>query len=183
MRILRRILVLLAEIRESAFLGCANHLPRLSVSDRYCYVFLKLAGLHIAGPITVWAPIEVRPIGASKRISIGKHSFLNTGVRFACPAGRICIGEKVQVGPRVCFETVNHGLRFSGTGRGVRTAPIVVEDEVWIGAAAIILQGVRIGRGAVVGAGAVVNKDVAPYTLVGGIPAKLIKKLTDNPPI
>ncbi len=58
--------------------------------------------------------------------------------------------------------------------------PIFVEDEVWIGAGAIITQGVTIGRGAVIAAGAVVDKDVEPLTLVGGIPAKLIKNIETN---
>jgi acetyltransferase-like isoleucine patch superfamily enzyme len=57
------------------------------------------------------------------------------------------------------------------------TKPIVIEDQVWIGCGAIILQGVRIGKGAVVAAGAVVCSDVAPMTVVGGVPAKLIKTL------
>jgi len=64
-----------------------------------------------------------------------------------------------------------------GAGRGGKTQPIVVEDEVWIGAGAIITQGVTIGRGSVVAAGAVVTADVEAQTLVGGVPARLIRRL------
>ena len=64
--------------------------------------------------------------------------------------------------------------------QGYYDAPIVVEDDVWIGFGAIILAGVTIGRGAIIGAGSVVNKDVPPYAIVGGVPAKVLKmRVTD----
>ncbi|MBN4056316.1 hypothetical protein JYT20_01205 [Rhodothermus sp. AH-315-K08] len=63
-----------------------------------------------------------------------------------------------------------------------KTSPIVIEDDVWLATRATILRGVRIGRGAVVAAGAVVTKDVEPYTLVAGVPAKQIRKLSREEP-
>jgi maltose O-acetyltransferase len=60
----------------------------------------------------------------------------------------------------------------------VKTAPVVIEDDVWLGTNAVVLPGVRVGRGAVVGAGAVVTEDVAPFTVVAGVPARLIRALT-----
>lgn len=81
------------------------------------------------------------------------------------------------IGPRVMFETVNHGLVYEpNKGRGARTQPITIEDEVWIGGGSIITQGVTVGRGAVVAAGSVVTEDVEPDTVVGGAPARFIKK-------
>ncbi len=53
--------------------------------------------------------------------------------------------------------------------------PVIIEDDVWVGTGAIILKGVRVGTGAIIAAGAVVTKDVPPYTIVGGVPAKVIK--------
>jgi len=61
--------------------------------------------------------------------------------------------------------------------QGIVAAGITVEDDVWIGAGAVITDGVRIGRGAVVAAGAVVTSDVPPYTVVGGVPARVLKQI------
>ncbi|HID52295.1 MAG TPA: acyltransferase, partial [Anaerolineae bacterium] len=63
------------------------------------------------------------------------------------------------------------------TEQGITAQGIVIEDDVWLGAGAIITDGVRVGQGAVVAAGAVVTKDVAPYTVVGGVPARVIKEI------
>ncbi len=64
--------------------------------------------------------------------------------------------------------------------QGITAEGIVVEDDVWLGAASVITDGVRIGKGAVVAAGAVVTNDVPPHTVVGGVPAKVIKKIEKN---
>jgi len=164
-------------MRELVFLSLANHLPRLKVSDRIRHLLLKCAGMKISGKCTIWEGVTVRPIGGAKNIEIGKGSFINTGVRFGVPMDRVVIGENVQVGPRVMFETASHGLEYvPGKGRGTTSKPIVVEDEVWIGGGSIIAQGVTLGRGSVVAAGAVVVSDVAAHSVVGGVPAKLIRE-------
>jgi maltose O-acetyltransferase len=125
---------------------------------------------------TVWGPITVRPNGGCRNIYIGNGTFINSEVRFGVPLEQVKIGNNVLVGPRVCFETVNHGIQFTtGKGRGQSSKPITVEDEVWIAVGAIIAPGVKIGKGAVIAAGAVVTKDVEPYTMVGGVPAKVLR--------
>jgi len=170
-------------MRELIFLGLANHLPRLSFFDRIRYLLLKCAGMKISGKCTIWEGVTVRPIGGAKNIEIGKGSFINTGVRFGVPMDRVVIGENVQVGPRVMFETASHGLQYvPGKGRGTTSKPIVVEDEVWIGGGSIIAQGVTLGRGSVVAAGAVVVGDVASHSVVGGVPAKRIREDVREPP-
>ena len=147
------------------------------ISDRFRWLFYRWAGLEIAGRCTFFGPITVRPIGGARNISIAAMTFLNTEVRFGAPE-RISIGRDVQVGPRVCFESGSHGLVFvPGIGRSNGAGPIVIEDEVWIGAGAIITGGVTVGKGAVIAAGAVVTRDVAAGTLVGGVPARLIRKI------
>jgi acetyltransferase-like isoleucine patch superfamily enzyme len=94
--------------------------------------------------------------------------------------GGVTIGDRVYTSPMVQMVAVNH--RFDDPkqpfiDQGITAQGIVVEDDVWIGSAAVITDGVRIGHGAVVAAGAVVTHDVQPYTVVGGVPAKLIRKV------
>lgn len=92
--------------------------------------------------------------------------------------GGITIGNRVYTAPLVQMLAVNHV--YSDPARpmveqGITAEGIVVEDDVWIGAGAIITDGVTIGKGAVVAAGAVVTKNVPPHTVVGGVPARVIK--------
>jgi maltose O-acetyltransferase len=163
-------------VREFLFLTIANALPRLRACDSVRHILCRWAGMRISGKCLIWGPLVIRPIGGARNIEIGEGSFLNSYTRFGVPCEKVRIGRNVQIGPFVSFETVSHGLEYvPGKGRGDSFAPIHVEDEVWIGAGAIITPGVTIGRGAVVAAGAIVNADVAPRTLVGGVPAKLIK--------
>jgi len=148
------------------------------VMDFVRYFIYRLAGVKIEGRCIIYGPLTIRPVGGAKNVRIGKGSFLNTEIRFGCPKDRIAIGKNCQIGPRVCFETMSHGIVYEpGKGRGRLSKPIVVEDEVWIGCGAIILQGVTIGKGAVVSAGAVVSNDVEPLTVVGGTPARVLKRI------
>jgi maltose O-acetyltransferase len=174
----RYLLKIPLEVRESFFLFIANHMPRLTVFDFIRFLWLRLAGMKI-GSVHILAPVYISPIGAASRIRIGDGTFINTDVRFGCMApATITIGKNVLVAPRVNFVTLNHGIVFvPGKGRDTSIASVIVGDGVWIGAGAIILPGVTIGRGAVIAAGAVVASDVAEYTLVGGVPAKLIKRI------
>ena len=168
-------------MRELIFLTLANNLPRMKIFDKVRFVIYRMAGLTIKGRCTIWGPLTIRPIGGAKNIEIGKGSFINTEIRFGAPKDKVIIGANVQIGPRVMFETVNHGLRYiPGQGRGGWTKPIIIEDEVWVGGGAIITQGVTVGRGSVVAAGAVVTKDVEPNTIVGGVPAKFIRKIEND---
>lgn len=94
--------------------------------------------------------------------------------------GGVEIGDRVYTSPFTQIIAVNHV--FDDPNRpfveqGITAEGIVIEDDVWLGAGAIITDGVRVGRGAVVAAGAVVNRDVEPHTVVGGVPARLIKKI------
>lgn len=95
--------------------------------------------------------------------------------------GGITIGDRVYTAPLVQILAVNHV--YSDPTRpmaeqGITAEGIVVEDDVWIGAGAIVTDGVKIGKGAVVAAGAVVTQDVPPHTVVGGVPAKVLKTIT-----
>ena len=89
----------------------------------------------------------------------------------------IRIGNNCLIGPDVCIYTAGHRLEPEGRTLDVYGMPITIGNDVWIGGNSTILPGVTIGDGAVVAAGAVVTKDVEPNTIVGGVPAKVIKKI------
>jgi maltose O-acetyltransferase len=94
---------------------------------------------------------------------------------------RTTIGSNVPIASGVRMITRKHGLADvvrPMAEKGYNNAPIVIEDDVWIGFNAVILPGVTIGESSIVGAGAVVTKDIAPYSIVGGVPARLIRKRT-----
>ncbi|MHB8132425.1 MAG: acyltransferase [Mobilitalea sp.] len=92
--------------------------------------------------------------------------------------GGTSIGDNVIIAPRVSILPVNHryGDRACAIAdQGIRASGIVIENDVWIGAGATILDGVKVGKGSVIGAGSVVTKDVPGYSMVLGIPARVIK--------
>lgn len=99
--------------------------------------------------------------------SFGERVFINQGC-FFLDFGGITIGDRVLIGPRVTLSTAGHPVEPDERYDFITHAPIVIEDDVWIGAAATITPGVRVGRGSVVGAGAVVAKDVPPMSVVTG---------------
>ena len=115
-------------------------------------------------------------------VTIGDHCLINhNNVIQAGKSknGRITIGNHVHTGVNVIMYGFNHGFYT----RDIPTkeqdyidAPITIEDDVWIGAGTIILAGVTIGKGSIIASNAVVNKDVPPYSIVGGVPAKIIKE-------
>lgn len=109
-------------------------------------------------------------------INIGENVFINWGFN-AVSTGSITIEDGVMIAPNVSLLTANHDLQDLQI---ITCKPIVIKKNAWIGEGAKILQGVTVGEGAVVAAGAVVTKDVAPYTIVGGNPAKFIKKIEKN---
>ena len=94
--------------------------------------------------------------------------------------GPVEIGSHVNLAQGITVTALNHN--FGDTEKrideqGVSTNPVTIEDDVWIGANAVILPGVTIGNHCVVAAGAVVTKDVPPHSLVAGVPAKVIKQI------
>lgn len=110
-----------------------------------------------------------------KNTHFGKDVFLNSGCRFQDQGG-ITIGDGVLIGHNVVLATLNHDIDPKKRANLIPT-PIVIGKNVWIGANATVLPGVTIGDGAIVAAGAVVAKDVPENTVVGGVPAKIIKML------
>lgn len=106
-----------------------------------------------------------------KNLTIGKNSYISYHTRIESRAP-VNIGENVTVSPQVFITTGDH----SPEDLASVSAPVTIGDGVFIGARAMVLAGVTVGRHSIVGAGAVVTKDVPPYSIVGGVPAKVIRK-------
>lgn len=107
---------------------------------------------------------------------VGRNVFVNQGCRFN-DVGGIEIDDDVMLGPNVSLITSGHPLDPARRRHEVTSAPIRVGRNVWIGASAMILQGVTIGADAVVAAGAVVTRDVPARTVVAGVPATVLKTI------
>lgn len=119
-------------------------------------------------PVVVYHP-EGLSLGSS--VDIGEFVVLRA-------SGGLRIGDRVLIAAHAVVTTRGHPDDPPRFGRVV-DAPIVIEDDVWIGAGAVVLPGVTVGRGAIVGAGAVVTQDVLPLTVVGGVPARVIRELAE----
>lgn len=110
-----------------------------------------------------------------KNMAIGKNVFINAGCKFQDQGG-IAIGDGALIGHNAVLATLNHDMNPEKRAN-LHPAPIIIGKNVWIGANVTVLPGVTIGDGAIVAAGAVVTKNVEANTIVGGVPAKLIKNI------
>lgn len=150
-------------------------LPRIGRFNLLRASLYRSAGMKVGENVKVAGNLCVR-VDTCKNIYIGKNTFLNTEVRFSSQNSEIHIGEKCLIGSRVSFETGGHTILTNNLGyREDTSSPISVGNSVWLGTGAIILAGVSIGDNAIIAAGAVVNKNVESNTIVGGVPAKVIK--------
>lgn len=134
-------------------------------------LFLKKAGkgLRIAEMVTIKFPEHIT---VGDQVSFNEYDWIDGN-------GEIIIGNYVSIGPRVVIVSFEHGhddLETPIKRQPKELGKIIIEDNVWIGAGATILSNVTIGTGSIIAAGAVVREDVPPYSIVGGVPAKLLKK-------
>jgi maltose O-acetyltransferase len=154
-------------------------IPRYTGARIRTYI-LRAAGLQIGhGTFIMGRPRMYGSGNIRQHLRIGEKVVLNTDCFFDLNAP-ITIGNHVGIGHEVMLLTTSHeiGETFHRTGT-VTYAPITIEDGVWIGSRSTVLPGVTIGAGSIVGSGAVVTKDVPPNTLVGGVPAKVIRSIND----
>lgn len=115
-----------------------------------------------------------------KNIHAGDNLIINYNVTIL-DVDEVRLGDYCMIGPGVLIATVNHPMTPSGRRKHLSLIrPVTIGDDVWIGGHAVILPGVRIGNNCIVAAGAVVTKDVPDNTLVGGVPAKVIRRLEDD---
>ena len=135
-------------------------------------IFSELTGKAVDESFALFPPFYT---DNGKNITLGKRVFINSGCHFQDQGG-ITIGNDVLIGHNVVLATLNHGMT-PDKRKDLHPAPINIEDNVWIGANATVLSGVSIGENAIVAAGAVVTKDVPSGVIVGGVPAKVIKRV------
>lgn len=133
----------------------------------------RLTGKKLDGTFRMFPPFYT---DFGKNITIGKDVFINSGCHFQDQGG-ITIGDGSLIGHNVVLATINHDLN-PANGRKNHYAPIKIGRYVWIGSNATVLPGVTIGDWAVVAAGAVVTKDIPALAVAGGVPAKVLKKVS-----
>lgn len=156
------------EARKITFrLNSAYHTP-----DEVRALLSELFGYEVPQTFRVFPPFYT---DFGKNITVGEGVFINACCHFQDHGG-VTIGDGSQIGHNVVFATLNHGLAPENR-QMTYPALIVLGKNVWVGSNATILQGVTIGDNAVVAAGAVVTKDMAADTIVGGVPAKFIKSI------
>ena len=147
----------------------ASWLPYF-IGNNWRLFVLKFFGMKHCWHVAVYPSAK---IWAPWNVEMGSYVAIDDDVNLYS-AAKITIGTKVAISREAFICTASHDI--TKPNRPLVTAPITICDGVWIGARAIILPGVTIGEGAVVAAGAVVTKDVEPFTVVGGNPAKFLKK-------
>lgn len=156
------------EARRITFrLNTAYHTP-----DEVRGLLSELFGYRVPESLRVFPPFYT---DFGRNITVGRDVFINACCHFQDHGG-VTIGDGCQIGHNVVFATLNHGLSPEDR-QNTYPAPIVLGRNVWVGSNATILQGVTVGDNAVIAAGAVVTKDVEPATVVGGVPAKVIRRI------
>lgn len=154
-------------MRITTVLNTTYHEP-----DEIVNIMSTITGTPIDETFAMFPPFYT---DCGKNTTFGKHVFVNSGCRFQDQGG-IRIGDNCLIGHNAVIATLNHEIEPERRATTI-PSPIVLERNVWVGANVTILPGVTIGKNAVIAAGAVVTKDVAANTIVGGVPAKLIKRI------
>lgn len=150
-------------------------LPRYRLLNAVKAAFLRLVGAEVGRRVVFYPGVWIAP---GRTLRLGDDVDLAAGVLITTGGG-VTIGDRTLVGYRAQLLSANHVVP-AGRGRifdsGHERKPVVIGADAWIGAAAIILPGVTVGEGAVVAAGSVVTRDVPPYTIVAGVPARVVRE-------
>jgi len=149
-------------------------LPRYRFFIFFKKLLLQIMGAKIGNNVVIYPGVWITP---GRNLALGNNVDLAKDVLITSSGG-VDIGERTLVGYRTQILSSNHNIpnrknRIFDSGHSHKS--IKIYNDVWIGANCVILPGVKIGEGAVVAAGSIVNKNVEAFTIVGGVPAKLIK--------
>lgn len=157
-------------LQRTAEMNGAYHTP-----EEVRRIFSALTGRPVDDTFTLFPPFHT---DCGKNIAVGKNVFINSGCKFQDQGG-IVIDDGALIGHNVVLATLNHSLAVRDR-QDLIPGPIRIEKNAWIGSNVTILPGVTVGDGAVVAAGAVVTKDVPAYTVAGGVPARVLRPLTEE---
>ena len=157
-------------LQRTAELNGAYHTP-----EEVRRIFSALTGRPVDDTFTLFPPFHT---DCGKNIAVGKNVFINSGCKFQDQGG-IVIGDGALIGHNVVLATLNHSLAVRDR-QDLIPGPIRIGKNAWIGSNVTILPGVTVGDGAVVAAGAFVTKDVPAYTVAGGVPARVLRPLTEE---
>jgi acetyltransferase-like isoleucine patch superfamily enzyme len=166
------------------------HVGRGFIAEDYCEVqAISRRGIRLGDHVTIGRSAVIRPTNfyggeMGEGLQVGNNSNIGPFAYVGC-SGFVEIGNAVMIAPRVSIYAENH--KFARTDipmkeQGVERQTVVIEDDCWISANAVILSGVRIGKGTIVAAGSVVTGDVPPYSIVAGVPAKVIRSRKERSP-
>lgn len=157
-------------------IGLTERLNRIPFADAEAIrqAWSELTGTTVDATFSLIPPVYSEH-GLS--IRVGRNVFINQGCTLN-DIGGIEIGDDVLIGPRVSLITSGHPLDPTQRRRQIVAAPIVIQRNVWLGAGAMVLQGVTVGEDSVVAAGAVVTRDVPSGTLVAGVPAQVVRPIS-----
>ncbi len=142
---------------------------------------LSIEGITLGNNVTILRNTVIECTGNIKNMGEGLVIGNNVGIAQNCfiqVRGRVIIGSDVMFGPNVSIFSENHGftdLDIPMISQSTTRGTVIIENDVWLGTRSIILAGVRIGKGSIIAAGALVNRDIPPYSIVAGVPAKVIK--------
>lgn len=182
----------LLEFYVATFTWIPTRIGLLFRSVAYRPLWKKVHGnYHIHSGVTIigWENIELGSNASFMKnsyiyahengsLKVGDNISVNSNVQIGASGGKVVIGNDCLIGPNVVIRAANHNFERGDipiNKQGHSAGEIIIGDDVWIGANSVILPDVIIGRGTIVAAGAVVTKNVAPYSIIGGVPAKLIK--------
>lgn len=166
-----------SHLQLSVVQGAVSLIPRLAFGWLRSMLY-RSAGVQIGRSTYIYGKVAIEGQGdAVKKVRIGESCLLTTPL-YLNASGGITVGDRVTIGHHVMVITDTHRMDDPKRRGGERiSAPVTIEDGVWVGARVTILPGVTLGEGSVVAAGALVTHDVPAHTVVGGVPAKVIKHL------
>jgi acetyltransferase-like isoleucine patch superfamily enzyme len=153
--------------------GFVSLLPNDIISTRIRRIVFKSVGISLSENVLIYRNVLL--LGS---ISIGENSSVSNNTSINGATVGVHIGSNVMIAPGCCIVAFDHGTKLRSIPmirQHLIQAPITIHDDVWIAANCTITKGTTIGTGAIIGANSVVTKDVAPFSIVAGVPAKFIK--------